>query len=566
MFRSTRFIVLAAVVFSLFACGADSASAQAQVSAEQQVELKELQQEFTEAQFSSKRRRAFSRMLRLDEPAIREALAFVEEQLDAQEEQYAKQLAEYLPGAYQKHLERLRDEQIYQVQKTRRMWQRYTLNPTDRHDFQDNYLAPCEEIKKFMLLDVQRVMNREIAKQRAVLTEYAGYRTDCRKELGLGADPTAQLKAPTGIDIPPLDHPMTFAERLAYLEASAVLAYTVACDYKGAHPILLNNAHTARLIDWEEADFALFANEVRMLVGSIGYEIDPLVCACTRDHSTDRKNGLASGHMSTVPGKRGFTHRLKRFGARGRSEGAGGGKNGRGYIWGLSYGGGHTHPLYGIRRNVHGCGRRGGVYTSIYYTKNELRHPCAATENELFMPPGWTDERITSQPLKQVYQAMQEDKFGKADELLPTKRERETQQEIIRRFFKVAIQMEADWAIECATKYIEAGDLYAAKLRLEQAKTDFAGADRYISKFDVMLRKLESGRRAAELEAGQAYYALSSDKPDPDTMKKFIDEHPKSVYAKAGQYYLDDVDKRDAFVYFWDQVRNLRKFEYHLPD
>lgn len=540
-----------------------SCPAKAELSADQRSELETLKSEFTEAPFSANGRQALNRMMRLGEAAQKETLDFLEAQLDAQEEQYVKQLAEYLPQAYLKPLSGLRAEQIYKIQKTRRLWKRYILKPSDRHEFQTNYLKPCMEIKDLLLIDVEGVVDRKIAGQRAVLKELAGYRDACRKKLGLGKDPTEGMKSPTGIDIPHLDRPMTFAERLDYLDASAVLAYTVGPE--GARPVLLANARRARIIDFEEADFALFGNEVRMLVGSIVWEIDPLVCACTRDHSTDRRNGKASGHRSTIPGKEGFVHRLRRFGARGRSEGAGGGKNGRDYIWGLSYGGGHTGPLYGVVRNVHGCGRRGDVYTSIYYTKNEIRHPCAATENELFMPPGFTGERIDSEPLRKVYQALRDDQFGKADEHLPDAREGQTDQEVIRRFFKVAIEMEADWASECATAFIKVGDLYQAKQRLEQARDDFAGADRYVSKFEALAGKMERGRSAEVVEAGRAYNAFPSDEPDPASVKQFIGKYLDTVYAKAAAHYLNDVEKRNLFSYFLKQNPNLRKYEYHLP-
>lgn len=564
MHRAALFAcVSVAVVCVSLSGGPGSCPAKAEPSANQVSDLEPLTKEFTEARVPSKRRRAFIRMMRLGDAAQKATLDVLEAQLDAQEAQYVEQLSEYLPRAYLNRLSALQDEQIFKVQKTRRLWEPYILKPSDRHEFQANYLDPCMEIKAFLLIDVESVMDRKIANRRAVLKEFAGYRDYCRKTLGLGHDPTEGLTSPTGLDIPPLDRPMTFADRLDYLDASAVLAYTV--GPAGARPVLLGNAHRARLIDVEEADFALFANEVRMLVGSIAYEIDPLVCACTRDHSTDRKHGKASGHTSTIPGKEGFVHRLRRFGARGRSEGAGGGKNGRGYIWNLSYGGGHTHPLYGIVRNVHGCGRRGDVYTSVYYTKNDIRHACAATENELFMPPGFTGQRIDSEPLRKVYQALRDDQFGQASVHLPDARERQTDQEVIRRFFKGAVEMEAEWAIECTTAFIKVGDLYQATQRLEQARADFAGADRYLRTFEALLGKLGSGRRAEEVQAGRAYHTLPSDAPDPASVRQFLRKYPDSIYARAGEYYLQDVEKRNLFSYFLKQNPNLRKYEYHLP-
>ena len=80
--------------------------------------------------------------------------------------------------------------------------------------------------------------------------------------------------------------------------------------------------------------------------------------------------------MSTIPGKEGFTMRANRMGTRARSEGAGGGKHGRGYLEALSHeGAGHTGPLYGMGRNIIGVGRREGCYTSNYRTDREWIHP-----------------------------------------------------------------------------------------------------------------------------------------------------------------------------------------------
>ena len=76
---------------------------------------------------------------------------------------------------------------------------------------------------------------------------------------------------------------------------------------------------------------------------------------------------------------------------------------------------------------------------------------------------------------------------------------------------------------------------------------------------------MERGRWAEEVQAGRAYNALPSDKPDPASVKPFIEKYPDTVYARAAAHYLHDVETRNLFSYFLEQNPNLRKYEYHLP-
>ena len=535
---------------------------EAELTAQQREELGKLIDQFREAGRASKRRIVIRKIGRLGAPAIRQVMPIVEEQLKAQEKQYAELLSAALPDAYLKHLARLSDRQIYHTQKVRRVWKPYILKTSGRHAFQNDYLTPCMKAKDILLLDVKRVANRELAAQRGIMQEYASYVGACRKALGLGSDPTEGRKAPTGIDIPHLDQPPTFADNLAYLDRSMVLAHTVAPE--GARAVLLANAQRARQIDVQEAEFVLFANEVRMLVGSIAWEVDPLACAATRDHSTDRKEGRASGHSSTVPGKEGFTARMRRFGSSARSEGAGGGKSGRGYIWGLSYGGGHTGPLYGLVRNVTGCGRRGGVYTSVYRTNKAIRHPCAATEGELFLPPGFTGKRVRSEALKAIYGALKAGKFGKAHALMAAAREREPDQVVIQRFFAAAIKMEGDWLIECVNAIANAGDVCAAKDRLAKDRPAFDGNVALERKLDRMALKFQTGRMAKEVTACEAYHKLAAGEPTREQLIEFAKQYRGTVAAKAAQHNMQDTAERNALSFFFAQNPSLRKFEYRI--
>ena len=127
-----------------------------------------------------------------------------------------------------------------------------------------------------------------------------------------------------------------------------VLARTVA--HPDAEPVLLQNAEACAELDLLEADFVMYGNQVRMLSGSIAWVADPLMTACARDHSNDRKEGTASGHQSTLPDKKFPADRARRFGCRVGPEGAGGGATGEQAMRGFSYNGtGH-----GVSRNASG--------------------------------------------------------------------------------------------------------------------------------------------------------------------------------------------------------------------
>jgi hypothetical protein len=252
------------------------------------------------------------------------------------------------------------------------------------------------------------------------------------------------------------------------------------------------------------------ANEVRMLAGSIAWWADPLGCAVERDHSNDRKEGKAKGHMSDVPGKRGFTDRNRRMGAVWYgSEGAGGGRNGPGYLNGLSYSGaGHGGPLYRLARNRVGVGRRGGVYTSQYGTDKKYIHPCPATEGEVWMPPGITARDLRDWAIQRAYLYMKTESYGSARKMLDRAKSPKGIDAIALRFFHAAIKVKVEQAIKDILAIEGSGDVFFAKFQLQKGLAGFKGIGDFEKGVDEASQRLGAKDLRTEMTVGKAYYRL----------------------------------------------------------
>lgn len=539
-------------------------NAAAKFTREQRKELDALAEKFGKAGAADNRADLVGRMSAIGPKGVRTVKGLVDRQVAVRATKYIRLLRGYVRPAYVKRLETLTDEQIYQVQMTRRLWKFYLLTTGMQYKFQDNFLKPCAEMAQTLLIRIEDVTDETVVAQRRVLLEFGDYQTQCNTSLGIDPDPTKGKISTTGIAYPNLDSPPTFRTRLSYLERTLVLAHSVAPP--GAVPALMTTAERAAEIDVEEAEFVMFGNEVRMLTGTIAWVVDPVVCACTRDHSTDRKEGRASGHSSTIPEKKSFTMRLKRFGATGRSEGAGGGRNGRGYIHGLSYGGGHTGPLYSLKRNVVGVGRRGGVYTSVYRTDKEWIHPCAVTAGELFMPPGLGYRDIKASALRTIYRHMKSGSFGRAHAMLAKVKARTDHDKMMLRFFTAAVQVEVDWFFSGITRIENVGDVYTARSFLAPAKRAFAAMASFQERIAPFAQRLNHEDLAAEIKAGAAYRRITSGQYNGRTLRAFIADHKGTVYAAAAEHLVGaskDADKPPhPLSYFMTKDKTLNQFGY----
>jgi hypothetical protein len=512
-----------------------------------------------------------------DLPGGRNAVKpILEKRIGLLEGEYFKLLRTCLPGAYRKHLAGLGDDAIYQIQFERRKWRSYIEKTSHRLNFASDFFDTALAAEALAVPRLEAILPEEAAAKRAELLEFSQHLETCLKETGTDTapDPTAAKKSPTGHPYPKLDRPRTASENFDYLEKSLVLSLTIAPE--GAASVLVGNARAAREIDYEEGEFVMLGNVIRLFVGSIAWAVDPLTCACARDHSNDRKEGRASGHMSTVPGKKGFGDRCKYWGTQGSSEGAGGG-SGKSYLRGLSYGGGHTGPLYSLTRNVVGIGIRQGAATSIYRTNKQLIHRCAVTEKETFMPPGMTSKEIRSAALRTVYRLLQSEKFAEAHKAAGAAQETNPVDLMVLRFFKAAIEVERDWCAQGAAAISSTGDCYFAQQYLEESLKKFDGLFAYQVKISAAYELPEgSGANPDEIKLGKTYHKLAEDVGSKESLagngpalariRTFAERNAGSVYAEAAGFCLNDGKAPNGPLdYFIGRNSAIAKFGYPVP-
>ena len=516
---------------------------------------------FRKSTVREERGRRFERILAAGKVGAEPALRFIDKRLADTLADYTPALQRWLKHAYPAHLIGLEYEQILTVQRARRLWRSYVLHGGHRDSFQDEFLTPMQAAAEILLLQAEDLKDPSLTSQRAELVEFAGYREKAREALNLDPNPTAGKKSPTGIAYPRLDQPPTFLDSLHHTERTLVLACTVAPA--GARPVLLFNDAAAHQIDVQEAEYVLFGNEMRLLAGTIAWQVDPLGNAVARDHSEDRTKGLAKGHMSSIPEKRGFTYRSRRMGARRfGSEGVGGGNSGRGYIRSLSYGGGHTGPLYSLQRNVVGVGRRGSAYTSIYATDRALVHACQAVDNELALPPGWDPTHLRGTAGK-AFARIRAGKLSSAYKVIEAARPTNEESAMLLRFLQAAIEVEVDWVLDSAAAIEAAGDLYEAQRRLLAAKKRMKGIVRFDAFAQAPLERLAGEEFQSEVRAGAAFHRIAlgdlSKEERQRAARTFAKRHRDSVYALA----IQNLGKEGGpFAAFLAKQATLEKFDY----
>ena len=496
------------ISFAVSTVFVSSCVAAAKLSARETNQVKTLFGEFEAATDEAGRKAAFEKMLALGEPVVAQVGPMIDDALGAEERKYVKILEPKIRIAYIKKLESISDEQISHILRTRYLWEPYIINGGSDPEFRQVYLAPIWKMKEFLLLKIADIEDTEVVTLRNKLVELAGYQRQCHDVLKINPDTTVGKLSPTGIEYAHLDQPPTFLDKLHHYERTLILINTVAS--KGAREVLLMTDQAAREIDVQEAEYVMAANEVRMLAGSIAWRADPLGCAVERDHSTDRKEGRAKGHMSDVPGKRGFGDRNRRMGAGYYgSEGAGGGRDGPAYLRGLSYSGdGHGGPLYRLARNRVGIGRRGGVYTSQYATDKKYIHPCPATEHEMWMPPGVTAMDLRSSAIQQAFLAMKAKSYGSALGSLDRAKAPTGADAIAMRFFRAAIDLEVQQAIKDILATEGSGDVFFASFLLRRDLANFKGIEAFEKAVADSSQRLNSKDLRPEMTAGEAYYRL----------------------------------------------------------
>ena len=454
------------------------------------------------------------------------------------ENKYVKDLESHLQELHIKKLSSLSEEDVKYIVKLKLLWEPYLKYTGNRQEFKENFIRPVDRVKSLILTDVATIEKELIKEQRSFLLELADYKQQCERKLNIDIDPTKKLKTPTNIPYTSLDTPQTYQDYLHLLERTLSLK---TASNKEAHDLLMKNVENSKIIDVYEAEFTFFSNQIRMLMGTIGWLADPLLCNCARDHSHDRKDGKASGHSSTIPGKKSFVDRARRMGTSARSEGAGGGKTGVAAIMGLSYGGGHTGPLYSTKRNIVGVGVRLGACTAMYRGDNSIKHPAPAIDNFNFMPPGLGFDHLKKHSsLSSYYKMMQKGEFTKVISGLERFTPRKDADKIYQQWFSSYALNKMKYQINEVIVILKAGDAYMANEKFRQLRKRLSGKlfDGYTKKLSETLRSIEVSN---EIRKGKEFHKMISKKSLKDSiLERFVKSSGESAYAKAAQTILDN--------------------------
>jgi len=499
-------------------------------------------------------------------------LKSLELQFGKARDSYLEILSSRLPAAYKEHFAQLSDEDLAVVAKTKRLWQWYIAEgPLTMGDprkqstgiFRAEFLDPINRVAQILLIDPQELDDIELLRARNKAFDLGQRLRDARESAGVDIDPTKNKKSPTGIQYPHLDKPHTCIDLLELYERTLVLAKTVA--HPAAEPVLMQNAQACAEIDMLEADFVMYGNQVRMLSGSIAWVCDPLMTACTRDHSDDRVNGRASGHQSQIEGKRFPGDRARRFGCRGGPEGAGGGSTGEGAVRGYSYNGtGHGGPMFARLRNVVAPGNRNGAVTSVYNTDNSLKHACQATEGELYLPPGVLAASI-NQGNKTIFRAIADGKFKKAYVKLQAPKPKDSFDATVRRYLAARLDAEIDWTLTGIERILDTGDVYEAHRRFVQAKRAMRGIPAFDQRIETVELWLALDHVKDEIRAGEAYQKIiSTGKADRRQLERFAEKNKNSEYAAAARHCMQAGNNAfwPELFYFVMKDAHLNKWSY----
>lgn len=485
-----------------------------------------------------------------------------------QESGYTEKLESFLKNEYLQRLNKLSEEEVRFIVQLKILWEPYLKYRGNRIEFKERYIKPLQKVKNLLMTQVRQIEDTEIKSLRKELLVTAAILRKCEDKLEIPKDPTVNIKTPTGITYTSLDTPQSYEDYLHLLERTLVLMNSVA--NQEADRLLMMNVENSKILDVYEAEFTFFANEVRMMMGTIAWVADPLLSNCARDHSHDRKNGKASGHSSTIPGKKSFVDRARRMGTHAMSEGAGGGKTGIDAIMGLSYGGGHTGPLYSTLRNVVGVGVRHGACTAMYRGDGNLKHTAPAIDNFNFMPPGLSYKELKSQSsLSSLYKRLQKGEFSKVLTQLKNFKPMKSMDSVYAVWFKSYAELKMKSQVKEVEELLEAGDAFLATEKYEELRKKFSGNDLFDELTTELKKQFTENEIRNEYRAGKAFYKYAkSDRLNEKSMERFIKSNEGSIYAEMAQAVIDNFKKPErGFHYFkFFLKKNKALYDYGYPE
>jgi hypothetical protein len=136
----------------------------------------------------------------------------------------------------------------------------------------------------------------------------------------------------------------------------------------------------------------------------------------------------------------------------------------------------------------------------------------------------------------------------------------------LREYLKIAIEVEADWRLECIARVAAVGDLYGVGMMIGRARETFG--DSLDKRFRAYEQRMATKSGSQLLAAGKAYAAACANK-DQTGIKAIVRDYPDTVYANAAQQHLGkgkDGKASHPMKWFLSVDRYLNRFEYLSPN
>jgi hypothetical protein len=178
------------------------------------------------------------------------------------------------------------------------------------------------------------------------------------------------------------------------------------------------------------------------------------------------------------------------------------------------------------------------------------------------MPPGIGLGDITDKSLQDAYHALAFDNYLGAKQLLDEAKAKSKMDKFVRKYLAVAVEVEADWQLECITRVAATGDIYTVSQMIGRTRGKFGNSlDKRLRRFE---KRLATKANTQLLKVGQAYVTACAAK-DNAAIDAIIKNHGDTVYARAATQHQEAAKAgkpEHPLQWFLTIDRYLARFEY----
>jgi hypothetical protein len=136
----------------------------------------------------------------------------------------------------------------------------------------------------------------------------------------------------------------------------------------------------------------------------------------------------------------------------------------------------------------------------------------------------------------------------------------------VRDYLAIAVEVEADWQLECIAHVAATGDLYTVSLMIGQTRGKFGNSlDKRLRHYE---KRLATRSGTQLIEVGRAYVAACEAKDQP-AIAAIVKNHGDTVYARAATQHLEATKAgklEHPLQWFLTADRYLARFEYLSPN